>query len=201
MREIARTPIGNAVEPASKRIRALRRVARTVDRAPGRAGTRLVALLAVFSLGCASLGGRTSGDEYEKLARSNESARDQLAFGMSKDQATAIMGEAEVQPPWANDLEIGPQVVRNPFDTLSFESPAGETYEVLRYAVGLYGEPRCPFVHGDAVLVPLIFFEEKLVGWRWSYMESVLQRRLRENEQTWGFGRFCGRIPDEPGVQ
>ena len=201
MRENAHTPIGNTVEAASKRIRTLRRLALRADRAPGRAGTRLVALLALFSLGCASIGMRTSGDEYEKLARSNESAREQLAFGMSKEQATAIMGEAEVQPPWANNLGIGPQVVRNPFDTLSFESPAGEAYEVLRYAVGLYGEPRCPFVHGDAVFVPLIFFEEKLVGWRWSYMESVLQRRLREDEQTWGFGRFCGRSPDGPGVQ
>ena len=169
------------------------------ENAPTPIGT--VALVALFALGCSSLGGRSSGDDYEKLARSNESAREQLAFGMSKEQATAIMGEAEVRPPWANDLAIGPQVVRNPFDELSFESPEGEAYEVLRYAVGLYGESRCPFVHGDAVLVPLIFVEEKLVGWRWSYLESVLQRRLRQDEQTWGFGRFCGRNPDPPGDQ
>jgi hypothetical protein len=158
-----------------------------------------VGFLAFSALGCASLGIPTPGDEDEKLARANESAREQLAFGMSKEKATAIMSEAEVRPPWANDLGIGPQVVRNPFDTLRFESPAGEEYEVLRYAVGLYGEPSCPFVHGDAVLVPLIFFEEKLVGWRWSYLESVLQRRLREDEQAWGFGRFCGRASDGPG--
>ncbi len=158
-----------------------------------------VGFLALSALGCASLGIHTSGDEYEKLARANESVREQLAFGMSKEKATAIMSEAEVRPPWANDLGIGPQVVRNPFDTLRFESPAGEEYEVLRYAVGLYGESSCPFVHGDAVLVPLIFFEEKLVGWRWSYLESVLRRRLREDEQAWGFGGFCGRASDDPG--
>lgn len=159
----------------------------------------LVALLGLSALGCASLGTYTSGDGHEKLARANESAREQLAFGMSKEETTAIMGEAEVRPPWANEFGIGPQVVRNPFDTLRFESPLGEEYEVLRYAVGLYGERRCPFVHGDAVLVPLIFFEEKLVGWRWSYMESVLQRRLREDEQAWTFGRFCGGTSEGPG--
>jgi hypothetical protein len=169
------------------------------EKAPTPIGT--VALVAILSLGCSSLGARSSGNEYRDLARSNESAREQLAFGMSKERATAIMGEAEVRPPWANDLGIGPQVVRNPFDALSFESPAGEEYEVLRYAVGLDGEPRCPFVHGDALLVPLIFFEEKLVGWRWSYMESVLQRRLSQDERTWSFGRFCGRSPDGPGAE
>jgi hypothetical protein len=187
------------VGPESKRLCALRRLARGAHHTPGRAGTSLVAFLALSALGCASLGIYASGDEYKKLARANESAREQLAFGMSKEKATAIMGEAEVRPPWANDLGIGPQVVRNPFDTLRFESPLGEEYEVLRYAVGLYGEPRCPFVHGDAVLVPLIFFEEKLVGWRWSYMESVLQRRLRDDERRWGFGRFCGRASERPG--
>jgi hypothetical protein len=181
------------VGPEWERLRTLRRLVRGARRAPERAGASFVALLAFSALGCATLGIDASSEEYEKLARANESAHEQLAFGMSKEKATAIMGEAEVRPPWANDLGIGPQVVRNPFDTLRFESPLGEEYEVLRYAVGLYGEPRCPFVHGDAVLVPLIFFEEKLVGWRWSYMESVLQRRLRDEERGWGFGRFCGR--------
>jgi hypothetical protein len=167
--------------------------------APAPIGT--IALVALISLGCSSLGMGSSGEEYAKLARSNDSARERLAFGMSKDQATAIMGEAEVRPPWANDLGIGPQVVRNPFDALRFESPAGEAYEVLRYAIGLSGEPRCPFVHGDAVFVPLIFLEDKLVGWRWSYMESVLGRRLREDERSWAFGRFCGRSSDGAGTR
>jgi hypothetical protein len=190
--------IGNAVGAESERLRARRRVARASDLAPARTGARVVAFLALSTLGCASLDISTPGDDVEKLARANESARERLVFGMSKEKATAIMGEAEVSPPWANHLGIGPQVVRNPFDTLHFESPVGEEYEVLRYAVGLYGEPRCPFVHGDAVLIPLIFFEGKLVGWRWSYMESVLRRRLREDEQAWGFGRFCGPT-SEPG--
>jgi hypothetical protein len=190
MRENARSGKATGSEP--ERFRPLPRITRGADRAPGPVGGWLVALAALAALGCASLGSFGSEDEYEKLARANESAREKLVFGMSQEETAAIMGEAEVPPPWANDRGIGPQVVRNPFDTLQVESPEGEEYEILRYAVGLHGEPRCPFVHGDAVLIPLIFFEGKLVGWRWSYMESVLQRRLRGEEQAWSFGRFCG---------
>ena len=148
-------------------------------------------IAALSALGCASIGGNAAIDTYKELTRANESAREKLAFGMSKVESAAIMGDAEVRPPWANDRGIGPQIVHNPFDTLHIESPEGEEYEIHRYAVGLYGEPRCPFVHGDAVLIPLIFLEGKLVGWRWSYMESVLQRQLREEEQAWSGEGFC----------
>jgi hypothetical protein len=169
---------------------------REEDRAGRRSARRIAiqraAIAALSALGCASIGGNAADDAYKELTRTNESAREKLAFGMSKAEAAAIMGEAGVRPPWANDRGIGPQIVRNPFDTLHIESPEGEEYEIHRYAVGLYGEPRCPFVHGDAVLIPLIFLEGKLVGWRWSYMESVLQRRLREEEQAWSAEGFCG---------
>jgi len=101
------------------------------------------------------------------------------------------MGQAEVQSPWANSRQIGPQVVANPMDTLDFESPEGEQYVVYRYATRLSGEGRCPFVRGDAEFVPLIFFDEKLVGWNWAYLENVLQRRLQPKERSWSFGRFC----------
>jgi len=164
-----------------------------------KAAIPLVALAAVSLLACASIGGDRSRNGYEKLMRANESARERLAFGMSKEEAVTVMGGAEARPPWANDRGIGPQIVRNPFDTTRFESPEGEEYEIMRYAVGLYGEHRCPFVHGDAALFPLIFFEEKLVGWRWSYLESVMQRRLRGDEQAWSFGRFCEGGSGAPG--
>jgi hypothetical protein len=155
---------------------------------------------AVAMLACASIGGRPSGDDYKQWLSANAAAPEKLSFGMTKAEATAVMGDAEARPPWLNDRGIGPQIVRNPFDSLQFESPEGEAYEVRRYAVGLYGEYRCPFVHGDAEFVPLIFFEEKLVGWRWSYIESVLQRRLRSDERAWSFGRFCdgGSQPQNP---
>jgi hypothetical protein len=155
-------------------------------------------IAALATLACASIGGRPSGDEYKQLLSANKDAVEKLSYGMSKAEAAAVMGDAEALPPWANDRGIGPRIARNPFDTLHFESPEGESYEVMRYAVGLYGEYRCPFVHGDAEFVPLIFFEEELVGWRWSYMESVLQRRLRSEERAWSFGRFCDGGSREP---
>jgi hypothetical protein len=157
----------------------------------GRKRSARIAFTAIAAIACASNGGGSSDDGYKQLVKANAAALDQLSYGLSKQAATAIMGRAEVRPPWANDRGIGPQVVHNPFDTLRFESPAGETYEVQRYAVRLVGEHRCPFVHGDAELIPLIFVEGELVGWRWSYMESVLQRRLRRDERSWSVEQLC----------
>ena len=155
----------------------------------------LVAALAALAVACA-FGGRSGGASADQL-EANAAAHKRLRFGLSKSEATALMGAAELRPPWANTLGIGPQTVRNPLDSLRFESPSGEEYEVLRYAVALSGDPRCPFVRGEATLVPLIFVEEQLVGWRWSYLESVLQRRLRDDEVGWAFGSFCPGMPDE----
>lgn len=154
-------------------------------------GVAWLSVVAVFSLGCSSLPFGAGKKEYAKLGEANEAAAEELAFGMTLQETTAIMGETEVQPPWANSREIGPQIVANPMDTLDFESPEGEHYTVRRYAIQLTGAGNCPFVRGDAELVPLIFFEEKLVGWRWAYLENVLQRRLLEKERSWSFGRFC----------
>ncbi|MFQ5415907.1 MAG: hypothetical protein ACE5FL_02550, partial [Myxococcota bacterium] len=160
-------------------------------RAPARLAGAALAVVSAIAVGCASVGLGGSGDAGGALARANARAVDHLAFGMSMDEAAGIMGEQEVPAPWANANELGPQVIRNPHDTLRFEASEGDAYVVRRYVVSLSGDPHCPFVRGEADLVPLIFFEEKLVGWRWSYLESALQRRLREDERSWSFGRFC----------
>lgn len=165
-------------------------------RSDGSARTRLLAALAGLAVACALGSGSGSGPDADRL-KANAAAHQQLRFGLSKREAAALMGEAEIRPPWSNALEIGPQIVRNPFDRQEFESPSGEKYEVLRYAVSLSGDPRCPFVRGEATLVPLIFVDEKLVGWRWSYLESALQRRLRPEELGWAFGSFCPGMPGE----
>ncbi|MEE8165454.1 MAG: hypothetical protein V3T64_07795, partial [Myxococcota bacterium] len=49
----------------------------------------------------------------------------------------------------------------------------------------------CPFVQGELRLEPLIFVDDKLVGWKWSYLADVLGRRLSAKETGWGFGAFC----------
>ena len=156
-----------------------------------------VVLIVLVALACSSVRGGPSGNAYKDQVKHNDSAREDLVFGMSREEATAVMGTPHIVPPWANVRKIGPPIVENPLDALEFESPSGDRYEVLRYAVGLYGEYRCPFIRGEAELVPLIFFEDKLVGWRWSYLASALQRRLTTDEQRWSFGEFCGAEPTE----
>jgi hypothetical protein len=150
-------------------------------------------LLVVFALfACSSVRTGPSGNPYKDQVKHNSTAREELAFGMSRAEAAAVMGTPQIIPPWANARKIGLQIVANPLDTLEIESPSGDLYQVDRYAVGLYGEYRCPFIRGEAELEPLIFFEGKLVGWRWSYLASALQRRLTVDEQRWSFGEFCG---------
>jgi len=155
-----------------------------------------LALLGAAVGGCA--GGKRSHAPYQEQLESNAAALERLAFGMTRAEATAVMGEQSIHPPWANDRGIGPQVLRNPFDSGSFESPDGEAYEVDRYAVGLYGQSGCPFIRGEARLVPLIYLEGELVGWRWSYLESALQRTLEPEEEGWSFGEFCGQGSGAP---
>ena len=68
----------------------------------------------------------------------------------------------------------------------------------MRFFVEAYGNPNCPFVQGRLSLEPLIFIDGKLVGWKWSYLEDVLQRRLRDDEIGWNFGMFCDHLRGEP---
>jgi hypothetical protein len=155
-----------------------------------------LALLCAVSSGCA--GTKQARSPFNDQVDANTAALEQLQFGMTRAESTAIMGEQVIRPPWANDRGIGPQVVRNPFDGAEFESPNGETYHVDRYAVGLYGQSGCPFIRGVARLVPLIFLADELVGWRWSYLASVLQRPIRAAEKSWSFGQFCGQASGSP---
>lgn len=148
-------------------------------------------------LACSSVRTGLSGDTYKDQVKHNSTAREELVFGMSRAEAAAVMGTPQIIPPWANARKIGLQIVTNPLDTIEIEAPGGDRYQVDRYAVGLYGEHRCPFIRGEAELEPLIFFEGKLVGWRWSYLASALQRRLTVEEQRWSFGEFCGAETSE----
>lgn len=155
-----------------------------------------LALLCAAISGCAGAK-KVRGPHLDQVA-ANAAALDQLEFGMTRAQAATIMGEQVILPPWANDRGIGPQIVHNPFDNATFESPSGESYEVDRYAVGLYGQSGCPFIRGEAQLVPLIFLGDELVGWRWSYLASVLQRPIPADVKSWSFGQFCGQASGSP---
>jgi hypothetical protein len=78
------------------------------------------------------------------------------------------------------------------------KSPIGEEYEVVRFFTEATGNPDCPFVQGELRLEPLIFVDDELVGWKWSYLSDVLGQRLSVKATRWNFGTFCGGRPTSP---
>jgi hypothetical protein len=150
--------------------------------------TLLVALAS--ALGCAS--GGCNRDDFKGVGCRAAAARENLSFGLSREEAIDVIGRSEVEPPWSNNLGLGPAVISNPFDSETLESPIGEEYEVVRFFVEADGNPDCPFIQGNLRLEPLIFVNDELVGWRWSYLSDVLGKRININARTWNFGAFCG---------
>ena len=153
------------------------------------APARIAALTLLAALACASGGDHRR--DYRSVGRRAAAARSDLVFGLSRDAAIDAIGRSEVEPPWKNKLGLGPAVISNPFDSETYTSQLGEEYEVVRFFVKASGDSRCPFVQGELQLEPLIFVDGELVGWKWSYLADVLDRRLTEKETGWEFGAFC----------
>lgn len=154
-------------------------------------GMAALALLATLASTLACASGGCQRNDYRGAGCRAKAARETLVFGLSREAALEAMGRSEVEPPWKNDLGLGPASLSNPFDSETFTSPLGEEYEVLRFFVEAHGNPRCPFVRGELKFEPLIFVDEKLVGWKWSYLADTLGRRLTPKETGWEFGAFC----------
>jgi hypothetical protein len=91
-------------------------------------------------------------------------------------------------------------VIQNPFDSQTYTSAIGEEYEVVRFFIAASGNSKCPLVRGELRLEPLVFFDGRLVGWKWSYLADVLDRRLSEKETRWSFGAFCDRSRIDPSA-
>jgi hypothetical protein len=156
----------------------------------------LVALAA--TLACAP-GGCHRGGGHRAVACRAALARKTLTFGLSREAALDAIGRSEAVPPWKNARGLGPALISNPFDSQTYTSELGEEYEVVRFFVGASGNRKCPFVQGSLRLEPLIFVDDELVGWKWSYLADVLDRRLTKKETSWNFGAFCdGKRIDSP---
>ncbi len=155
--------------------------------------TLALPLLLASALACAT--SRCELDDYRGVACRAGAARKELVFGLPREAAIDAIGRAEVEPPWKNALGLGPAAIRNPYDSQTATSAIGEQYEVVRFFVSASGNSRCPFVQGELELEPLIFFDGKLVGWRWSYLEDVTGEPVPEKTRRWSFGAFCeGRV-------
>ena len=165
-----------------------------------RAASIALALALTATFACAGRGCR-SGDDYRGVACRAADGRAALRYGLSRDAAIDTLGRAQVEPPWANALGIGPPLIENPYDSRNVESPIGEEYEIVRFFVEATGNPDCPFVQGELRFQPLIFVEGELVGWSWSYLSDVLGRRLSPKETRWSFGAFCDGRRVEPEAE
>jgi len=150
----------------------------------------LALLLALgSSLACAS--GSCKRSDFRGVGCRAKAARETLAFGLSREAALDAIGRSEVAPPWNNPLGLGPATIRNPFDSETIASPIGEKYEIVRFYVEATGNPRCPFIQGALKFEPLIFIDDKLVGWSWAYLAEVLGERISPKKTSWEFGAFC----------
>ena len=163
---------------------------RVLATAPAQPAVGVLLAVVTWTLSCAS-GGCPRGEGYDAVGCHAAAARDQLVYGISEDEALNTIGRSEVEPPWQNPYGVGPPFIHNPFDRQTYTSTLGEEHEVVRIFVEADGNSDCPFVQGRLILQPLIFVDGKLVGWSWSYLEDVIERRLSNEEVGWSFGTFC----------
>lgn len=170
---------------------------RPLARASHRCVTRLavgfvLATLQVWVLqGCSTPGSCRDGDDARGVACRTLRAREQLVFGMSKSAAMDTLGSSTVVPPWRTDLGDAPNSLHNPFDSQTVQSVLGEQYEVVRFFVYVERISKCPFLAGRIQLEPLVFFEDRLVGWDWSYVADLIGEPVEAEQMSWGFGIFC----------
>jgi len=96
---------------------------------------------------------------------SNRTNLSKLSFDMSKQDVARIMGTQTVRDPSG--------YVSNPYKVETAKAPEGGNLEILFY----YTETK---KHDDVItddeLTPLVFKDNKLVGWGWSYMNGNTQK-------------------------
>jgi len=149
--------------------------------------------IAVIALqqGCSSMRSCRSGTDARGVACETLQARERLEFGMSRAVAMATLGSATVAAPWRTDLGSVPAEIQNPFDSQTIESALGESYEVVRFFVEVERVSKCPFLQGRIRFAPLIFFDDQLVGWKWSYVADLTGRPVEPEQMSSHFGVFC----------
>jgi len=148
-------------------------------------------VLGALAQGCSSSGKCRPGDDASGVACHTLHARELLEFGMSRSVAMDTLGSATVAPPWRTDLGNVPASISNPFDSQPLESIIGEQYEVVRFFVEVERGSKCPFLQGRIRFAPLVFFEDRLVGWEWSYVADLIGQPVGADDRSLVFGVFC----------
>jgi hypothetical protein len=148
-------------------------------------------VIGVLALGCSSSRKCRVGEDASGVACQTLRAREQLEFGMSRSAAIDTLGSATVSPPWRTDFGDVPDSISNPFDSQTVESVIGEQYEVVRFFVEVERGSKCPFLQGRIQFAPLVFFEDRLVGWEWSYVADLVGHPVENQQRSLVFGAFC----------
>jgi len=119
------------------------------------------AILVTLATGCV-------GTQMREQARSNANALLSLEIGMSVEDVMGRMGRT------------GTKYVANPYRSQSRKLPEGTTVLILHYYTEF--EPRRKDVIPDQCLTPVVFEDQKLVGWGRQFFEEYVQKieiRLR----------------------
>jgi len=120
-----------------------------------------VALVALLT----SCGGRQLGKYREGIAE-NQSAVQTLRLGMSPSEVRQIMGEGEV-------VRYKKLHLIDPWRSESFALVDGSRVLILFYVTE---PPRKYYSPDDRALTPVIFENDRLVGWGWSYLRQNTDR-------------------------
>jgi hypothetical protein len=122
----------------------------------------IIASALVLLTGC----GRFYSGEYRAAISENQIALQTLRLGMSADEVRRIMGEGEI-------IRYGRLHLIDPWRSESFSLVDGKQVLILFYVTQPPGRHYRP---DDRTLTPIIFEDEILMGWGWSFLNQNTDR-------------------------
>jgi len=109
-----------------------------------------------------------------KIRSLNRTALNNLSSGLSIDEVKNLFGFGEVK---TSDKGI----ITNPYRTGTIKDKSGNEFTILFYYTDNKGK-NIKNVINDQDLTPLVFQDDKLIGWGWTFIEDDLNKfelRLR----------------------
>jgi Protein of unknown function (DUF3192) len=122
----------------------------------------LVALLTVVSVGCSS----QYFEIYRQAISQNQQTLQNLQLGMSSEDVRSLMGEGEI-------VQYKKIYLVDPWRTESFALVDGTIVRILFYVTQ---PPRKYYQPEDAALTPIVFENDSVVGWGWSFLRQNNER-------------------------
>ncbi len=103
---------------------------------------------------------------YRTEISANQQALPKLQLGMSAESVRAAMGEGEI-------INYGRLYLVDPWRAEAFSLADGVEVRILFYVTQ---PPRKYYRPEDHELTPIVFEDDKLVGWGWSYLRQKSDR-------------------------